>query len=344
MRSSSSFRRQTSLVWPPSTWRMSKSVSSRRSASQGGTPRESPGKRWTRPGNSPLRRIHASGSRIACVYDVDAVIFERRAGRQRKKRAVAGVDADFQQALLEPRGAPHIAARRREGHGRGTVGVALLAVAVKDVSFQPFAGAPDDLVEATQPPAERFRENFVEGVAGESSNRELQTLGQACREGDCGRSFVSKAHAFVRRGRRQSPRGRLFAAVSQDSAPDLRLNARRTARALYQSAISASIRLLCRFLRRPFECLPPSLRLPKLSKPLLGLRVGLARLVSLRSPPDHGQTAGRSDKSRRSARAAGIGFTAVFPLRFNIFNALRPDLPPLITTQSRLRLGRRGQL
>src|SRR5260370_38139587 len=114
----------------------------------------------------PLEEIEAF-DRVGVRHDVDAIVFELRAGRQSKQRAVAGVDADFEQALLEPHGAPDVAASRGEIFGGRTLGVPVLALAIENVSLQRLAGLLDDLVDPPQPSAKDCREDFVEGVAAD---------------------------------------------------------------------------------------------------------------------------------------------------------------------------------
>ncbi len=78
---------------------------------------------------------------------------------------MARVDADFEQALLEPHRAPDVAASRGERVVRRLVGIAVRKVGVENVSLQAFAGLLDDLGDALEAQAERIGENLLERVA-----------------------------------------------------------------------------------------------------------------------------------------------------------------------------------
>src|SRR5208282_3869910 len=112
----------------------------------------------------PFQEIHAL-RRVGVRHDIDAVIFEPRTRRERQERAVARVDADFQQALLESHRPPNIAASGDEFVGRRQFGVALVAVGVEYVSLERFAGMLDDFGDASQALAESVSEDLVQGVA-----------------------------------------------------------------------------------------------------------------------------------------------------------------------------------
>ena len=109
---------------------------------------------------------------VGVGHDVDAVRFELRARGQRKQRAVAGVDADFEQALLEPDRPPDVSAGRRE-LGRGSLArVALLEVAIEDVALERLAGLPDDVGDALEASPERLGEDLIERFASDRIARE----------------------------------------------------------------------------------------------------------------------------------------------------------------------------
>ena len=78
---------------------------------------------------------------------------------------MARVDADFEQALLEPHRAPYVAPRRGEFVVRRLVRIAILKVGVENVPLQGFAGLLDDVGDAPQAQAERVSEDLLERVA-----------------------------------------------------------------------------------------------------------------------------------------------------------------------------------
>ena len=149
-----------------------------------GAPADEPGQDFARiageqvhaPRELPFEEIDAFG-RIGVRHDVDAVIFEPRARRQREQRAMARVDADFEQALLEPHRAPDVAASRGERAVRRLVGVAVREVGVENVPFQAFAGLLDELGDALEAQAERIGEDLLERVALGSNSREFPLEG-----------------------------------------------------------------------------------------------------------------------------------------------------------------------
>ena len=78
---------------------------------------------------------------------------------------MASIDADFEQALLEPDRAPCIAASRSEGAVRRPVDVTIVKVGVEDVAFQTFPGPLHEFSNAPETHAERLSEDLVKGVA-----------------------------------------------------------------------------------------------------------------------------------------------------------------------------------
>ena len=63
---------------------------------------------------------------------------------------MAGVDADFEQTLLEPDRPPDVSAGRRELGGGRLARIALLEVAIEDVALETLAGLPDDVGDALE--------------------------------------------------------------------------------------------------------------------------------------------------------------------------------------------------
>jgi hypothetical protein len=78
---------------------------------------------------------------------------------------MAGIDADFEQSLLEPYRAPRVAAGRSEPVLRRLVDIAIVKVAVEDVALQAFAGLPHEFGKALETQAERLGEDLLKGVA-----------------------------------------------------------------------------------------------------------------------------------------------------------------------------------
>ena len=105
--------------------------------------------------------------RVLMAHDVDAVILQLRVRREREQAAVAGVDPDLQNPVLEARGAPDIATGRRERWVRRTLREAFVAVGEEDVALEPLAGRADERVEPAKTLPKRFREDLLEGVAAD---------------------------------------------------------------------------------------------------------------------------------------------------------------------------------
>src|SRR5580700_299230 len=78
---------------------------------------------------------------------------------------MAGIDADFEQSLLEPYRAPRVAAGRSEPVLRGLVDITIVKVGVEDVALQTFTGLPHEFGEALETQAERLGEDLLKGVA-----------------------------------------------------------------------------------------------------------------------------------------------------------------------------------
>src|SRR5271155_2550143 len=90
------------------------------------------------PPGKLLREITHAIFRIFVAADVDAVVGEAVARGKTEQRAVARVDADFEQALLEANRAPEIAPRGREGLIGHTVEEIRVAVPIEDPAFDEF--------------------------------------------------------------------------------------------------------------------------------------------------------------------------------------------------------------
>ena len=103
--------------------------------------------------------IHA-GFRVLVTADIDAVVDELIVGGEAEKGAMAGVDADFQQALLEPGRAPEVAPGGRQARVRHFVEKVGVAIPIEDAALDDFLRGPDERVESLQPCAESIREEL----------------------------------------------------------------------------------------------------------------------------------------------------------------------------------------
>src|ERR1700735_795102 len=102
---------------------------------------------------------------------------------------MAGINANFEQSLLEPYRAPCVAAGWSEPVLRRLVDIAIVKVAVEDVALQAFAGLPHEFGKALETQAERLGEDLLKGVAPNRIVRNVRCRDRLCTEkaaaGDC---------------------------------------------------------------------------------------------------------------------------------------------------------------